>query len=377
MMHSVKSMALAGLIALSLAGCEALDALHGPIGPYMTEEERIAAEQQAVYVQIVEDYKQDNPPAREAEILARTEELAAAGHAAAAVLAGNLYSQGYGYEGEIDHRKAFDWYLKASEAGESRAYLGLALSARKLENYGGYTPDQVFEILRIANEEQPSTGTHINLGRFHAEGFGTPRNVERAVAEFNQAASMGAEGMESEIGKLYADPAYPEFDPDRALAHFRRDQAAGSENAAFLIVQLFGGGTEGVEPRPTVVADALEPLVRKGNPRAAFLVGRLHAQSDSPIYDPERARELLDPLDNDRAHLTLAEMYALDGPARNLELAETYYRRAIAAGSDVARERLAILYIRNNGTRQQVEEVLAPLIEKGDEKAIGLVQRYF
>ncbi|WP_417517835.1 hypothetical protein [Minwuia sp.] len=380
MIHNLSVVILSGIAFGALAGCGMLGG--GPeqqpqpvtLQNAPADQQAQVDPQQAEYDRIIARYQQATDPAEEAEILRRTVTLAEQGHIPAAFLAGNLYSRGYG--GDVDTRKAFDWYLVASQGGESRANLGLALAARDLDDHGGYTREQVFQVLELANRQHPSTGSHANLGRFYANGFGTPRDVRKATAEFRKAEALGAKRMDAEIGKLYSDPAYPEFDPERALSHYRASMAKGEATTGFLINHLVSGSVEGVPRQPRIAVEALQPLVDQGNKRAMLIQGIYHSDPESPVFDPERARRLLDTVGTARAHLTLAEMYALDGRAQDVPLAETYYRKAIEADDKTARYRLAVLYIRNGGTESQVREVLRPLSEQGDEKALSILARY-
>ncbi|WP_416900043.1 MAG: hypothetical protein ACMVY4_10215 [Minwuia sp.] len=177
MSHSVRLLASVGAISLLLAACEPptwpqFGRTPPPPAADADGEELGVPTDQEVYAGIVEDYRKDNSPEAEAQILARAEDLSRSGYTPASILAGNLYSQGYGYSGDIDHRKAFEHYLIAGRAGDSNAYLGLALSAKRLDDHGGYQPSEVLEILEKSVREMPSTAGHINLGRFYAEGFG-------------------------------------------------------------------------------------------------------------------------------------------------------------------------------------------------------------
>ena len=330
--------------------------------------------QDDIYNAIVRDYRDDNTPAERRDILQRMEALAADGHTQAAIFAGNLYRQGYGVP--VDQRKALEWYRKAAEAGDENAYLGLALAAEELDDHGGYSPEEVFDYMRRASEATPSSVAHIHLGSFYGEGFGVPRDVAKAEAEYRKAEELGATGVEAQIAELHADPQKPNFDPDKALALYRKAIADGNINVGFRVAHLVSGRVDGVEARPQVAAEALQPLVDEGDERAAFLQGRLYADPESAIFDAERARQILDQSESGPAATALADMYAADGPQQDLALAESYYLKSIERGEESSRYRLALMYLRNDDLADaKVRNVLAPLVEKGDERAAKLVNR--
>ncbi|WP_416900044.1 MAG: hypothetical protein ACMVY4_10220 [Minwuia sp.] len=126
-------------------------------------------------------------------------------------------------------------------------------------------------------------------------------------------------------------------------------------------------------PRPVLVASALTPLADGGNARAALLVGRLHADPKSPVYDPVRAKAYLDPIGSANAQLLLAEMYAANGPDQDVVEAEIYYRQAMASGEEFARYRLAVMFVRQGASRSKVQQTLQPMLDAGDERAVNLL----
>jgi TPR repeat protein len=190
------------------------------------------------------------------------EPLGHTGFAAAQICAGRLYAEGRG--GALhDPRVATGWYRWAAEAGNAEAQfmLGATIPVRRQREYWlrqataqGYGPaayelyvllgqrDEDLEWLRLA-VAQGHPDAQYRMARRLIGGSGVARDLPRARALLQTAASAGSAGAMRELALAYADDGIL-FDhsdeqsrrwESRALAASRPDRRAPADERAFAV----------------------------------------------------------------------------------------------------------------------------------------------
>ena len=155
---------------------------------------------------------------------------AARGDAAAQNMLGLNYAKGAdGFE--RDDTKAVEWYRKAADQGSAKAETNLG--DMFFFGRGGLPKsylDALSWYLKAAQQEWPDA--QYRLGYMYEKGFGTEKDVQRAVKYYRSAASHDYPDAENVLGTLYAtgDDGVPK-DNDEAVVWFKKAAAQGSAKA--------------------------------------------------------------------------------------------------------------------------------------------------
>ena len=219
------------------------------------------------------------------------EPLGHSGFAAAQICTGRLYAEGRG--GALhDPRIATDWYRRAAEAGsaEGQFMLGTTIPVREQREHWlreataqGHGPaayalyvllgqrDEDLKWLQLAADQRHPDAQY-RLARRLADGNAVPRDIPRARALLQTAASAGSAGAMRELALAYADDGILFDHSDelsrrwevRALAAPRPDKSAPADERHF--VATFPNNLERIRTR---YADAIG-----GDPAASQAIAR-------------------------------------------------------------------------------------------------------
>lgn len=335
---------------------------------HVNSDEAVAAFQQALDL----ERSASSAAGREAafEAMKKAAEL---GHDIAAYRLAFMYLNGKAVPKDVE--KAFAWLARAQERGVAIAYVRLPVLARRMGQTADYAPADLFRMLEVGTQLTGEPEAKLALGDFYADGFGVDRDDARAKALYEDALADGETRAYINLGDLYADRESSLFDPQAARAAYQSAVDAGQLLAAFRLAELLSGSVEGVPADPAAASEALEKAVDQGMDGARFVLGRLYADPESPVYRPERAESLLVDADRGLGYYTLGEMFEADTPSRDTAKAERYYRKAIDMGVDAARYRLAQILISGGSPAEDVRAVLGPLLEAGDARAAALMEQ--
>lgn len=295
------------------------------------------------------------------------QQAAEAGHGAAALRLAHHYRR----RGQDE--AALRWYDRASELGIAGAAQHLAKVAVGMDDYGGYKPETLYEMLARDVEVTDDPQAWLRLGRFTARGIGTKRDFARALDQLRKAHERGEPRSLVDIGDIYADPDSGLTDFEKARAAYQEAIDAGEMAATLRLAKLL------IDPKLDRPRDAERAVVLlrqardQGSDVARYIQGRLHADPQSEMFDSAKAEELLGSDSRAADKYILGLMYSVEGPVRDIEKAENYLRLAYEGGIRRARLRLAELFVEIGRPAPEVRAILEPLAATGNQRAQHMI----
>lgn len=167
------------------------------------------------------------------------------GNSEACVNLGDMYN--YGFSVRENDLRAVKWYLKASEMGNSLGmekmgdmyYFGTGVKQNYLEAAKWY---------RKAAEKTMLSSPYAKLGRMYKYGEGVKGNRDEALKWFLKADKLGEPGAKSDIGGIHM---FDKKNYAEAGKWLRKGSMEGDIMAMYLLAQLY---TDGKVPRNYVEA---------------------------------------------------------------------------------------------------------------------------
>lgn len=146
-----------------------------------------------------------------------------------------LYQEGYGTD--VNDTEAFNWYLRAADAGHLEAMVGVMYYYRS--GRGPYGPD-LSSHARWAEQiaERGDVRGQIRIGAAYLRGEGVAKDFERGLAWLQQAADAGSFEAMSQLALAYKDGTFGDPDYERALSWYQTAVKFGDEWAMLDMVRM-------------------------------------------------------------------------------------------------------------------------------------------
>jgi TPR repeat protein len=184
-----------------------------------------------------------------------------------------MYAHGRGVD--MDEHEAVRWYRLAAEQGDAWAQGELAWMYHK--GLGVAADDaEAVRLYRLAGEED--SWAQYRLGWLYARGRGVPQDEREALRLFRAAAEDEFTTAQVTLGDAYRGGRFGlGVDLGLAVHWYRRAADEGNDDGAAALAELYLDG-QGVERDAVRAAQLAEHPARQGNPRAQFVLGRIHAE---------------------------------------------------------------------------------------------------
>ncbi|MGB5261921.1 MAG: tetratricopeptide repeat protein [Gammaproteobacteria bacterium] len=143
---------------------------------------------------------------------------------------GTMYQNGRGVQ--ADRSKAIEWFKKAAAQGESKSISRLKLMQANATRFG-----------KTASEaSKGDKGSLYDLGNMYMEGVGTNIDYSKAIASYEQSASLGHIKSAYKLGLIYHEGSGVKQDSKRAFRWFRQAANAGYPAAQYYLGKLYAEG---------------------------------------------------------------------------------------------------------------------------------------
>lgn len=155
---------------------------------------------------------------------------------------GSMYHGGVGVKKDI--KKAAELYAEASDLGHVEASLNLAiiyLNEQSLRN-----EEEAIKLLKFVAEKDNPTGIYL-LGYAYLKGIGVPQNKKKAVQNIRKAADKGYDEAQYLLGFLYMQGWGVPQNYNNALKFLNMSMAQGNISAINLLGEIYASGNR-IEP---------------------------------------------------------------------------------------------------------------------------------
>ncbi|WP_310621488.1 tetratricopeptide repeat protein [Flexibacterium corallicola] len=297
-----------------------------------------------------------------------------AGYAPALTTLAWLYAHGHGIQKDFD--KAVALHEEAAERGVSNVYSSLGALYEKHEEY----PKRYVKARELYEKgiEQFNDGkAKAYLAELYLNGKGGVQNDDKARELFEAAAEDGISYAFNHLARAYQFGTLYELDLPLARFYYRKAALANNVDALERLGTMYLNGRGG----PVDLKEALWLYRRAeslGSDYATFSIGYLHEIGVDGERNWEKALELYHSIKNE-----IPEAYGYIGFAyehgygteKNLETAESYYRKGAELDDVYAQVRLASLYVDHDRgispqTLKEIKAYLTQAIESGDADAL-------
>jgi TPR repeat protein len=207
-------------------------------------------------------------------------------------------------------------------------------------------------------------------GVAHYNGDGGRRDVRRAFAAMDAAATLGSIKAHAALGSYYDYGIGVARSPKRALEHYRIAASAGNGDAQYNVAACLYGGV-GTRRNYRAAVQWLRKAVRHGVSDASYLLGCCYEYGRGVTKDPTRAAKLFLAAARSGhadAHVEVGLHYDSRRPGKAVE----WYRKAARLSSAAGQYNLAYCLERGRGVRTSRREAMRwyrAAAEQGHEKA--------
>ena len=156
--------------------------------------------------------------------------------------------------------------IKAAKAGDSGSQNDLGGYYLETQNY-----NEAFKWFQ-KSAEQDFISAYFNLGIFHINGFGTEKDVEKAISHFAKSYEKGNGHAALLLGYIYLDEGNDCFEPQKAIQWFENAAKHKIPQADFIIGNLYLRG-DIVEKNDTLAFHHIRQAAYHGNPLGQFVLG--------------------------------------------------------------------------------------------------------
>nr|CAD6405360.1 sel1 repeat family protein [Rhizobium sp. Q54] len=206
------------------------------------------------------------------------------GRAAGYLRLAQMYTEGKAVHRDLE--RGLFYYRHAEKAGSDQARLALGMLAYKMEGSGLDKTKALASLHELAAEGQVSA--HLFLADIHAGTYGDRPDPARALKALQAAADQGSVQALIQIGNYYREGEFVPYSAEKAIAAYRRAEAAGSGTAAEELA-LFQAYGEGMEADPGAAMARLEAAKKGGRASAWVTEGDLRLRVGIPAVDIEGA----------------------------------------------------------------------------------------
>ena len=201
------------------------------------------------------------------------------------VLLGNAYYYGWGTPKNTD--KAFEWYLKAHNAGYAVGTFNCALS---------YYDKKDFPTMRKYIDLAISMG-YPQASRLKGDGYlygryGYPENEAKAIEYYNQASNLGCELAQYRLGVCYKNGYGVPVNHTKALDYFEKAAMFDIDDAQLKVAVYYLDGIH-IRKFPEKAIYYLELAVELENYTAMALAGHCYMQGIGCDKDYFKGMELI------------------------------------------------------------------------------------
>lgn len=249
---------------------------------------------------------------------------------------GLMFAQGLGVPADVE--QAEHWYLRAAQAGDARAQLGLAelLADRQAPGAGDW-------YLRAAEQEQSAAQLAL-ARRFTETAHGGLRDPMLGLAWYLRAGEQKDALSWRELAQLLESNA-----PELVQQSYRKAADAGDAHAQYVLAQQYAVGGAGVAQDAVAAFRWYQLAAEQGHKEAQSALGACYLAGNGVERDLQQALHWLlkaaeqgDP----KAQWNLGAVYTSgqDGLKRDLPLAFRWCQKAAAAGFVPAQATLGVMF---------------------------------
>ncbi|KAF9935572.1 hypothetical protein BGZ67_003338 [Mortierella alpina] len=262
-----------------------------------------------------------------------------AGDSEAKTNIGFMYRRGHGVEQDND--KAEEWYLKAADGGDTLAMCNVG----KLFRYGGEMQDsgRAMEWYLKASDGGNDIAM-CNVGGMYETGQGVEQDFDKAMEWYLKASNTGNAGAMTSIGSMYLAGSGFERDYGKAMEWYVKASNAGSTGAMFHIGNMYFTG-DGVEKDHEKYLEWYLKAGNAGDAEVMYRIGKMCYAGDVVEKDHEKALEWYVKAGNAGSEAAMYEvgiMYCYgEGVEQDYKKAEYWLAKAACADYDPALGALA------------------------------------
>ena len=270
--------------------------------------------------------------------------------------------------------RAKQWLILEADRGNERAYELLASLARG--DYGGTRDDRemVVNLQKAAQSQVPNPDILRQLGSAYAQGWGTSRDMTKAIELLTKASELGSDAAAYDLYQLLSTTQHRQLASETPVAVLRRAANNGFSEAMAALSSAYSCGV-GVDRNATIGARWLARAAAAGNRPSLVaiaeqgLAARDEGGREAFFRNMRRAAAL-----GDRTGMVyLSDAYRMGiGTDPDPILASRWYNYALAEGADRAQALLLLSRLNlsgANGRRVDVlaaEKLLADALSSGD-----------
>lgn len=290
------------------------------------------------------------------------------GLASGYVRLGQMYTEGQAVQRDL--QKGVFYYRQAEQAGSEEARLALSVLPYRFEGSGLKRSEALTGLHELAEKGQVSA--LLVLADIYAGIYGDKPDPAQSLAILEQAADRGSVEAMVKVGNHYREGKIVSYSAEKAIAAYRRAEAAGSRSAAeeLAVFQAFG---EGMDADMPAAVKRLETATRSGRTAALVTLGDLKLKIGQPNIDVDGAIAAWTRAANEGridAFLRLGDFYS-NGffVQRQLKKALSYYKAAADAGDPYGQMYLAQARMMQDSTAKEGLLQLTALADDGFEEA--------
>ncbi|KAG0306103.1 hypothetical protein BGZ98_002967 [Dissophora globulifera] len=278
---------------------------------------------------------------------------------------GEIYYDGYGVK--KDYKKSMEWYLKASDTGNSDAMFNIGLMYQN-----GYGVEQNYakamEWFLKASDTGNSDAMH-NIGVMYRNGEGVEQDHTMAMEWFVKASDAGHSDAMLNIGVMYDNGDGVEQDYTMAMEWFVKASDSGHSDAMFNIGVMYRNG-HGVERDYIMAMEWFLKASDAGHSSAMFNIGLMYHKGYGVEQDCTKAMEWYLKASNagdPHAKFNIGAMYDDgDGIEQNYTKAMEWYLKASDAGDSDAKVNIGMMYSNGYGVEQDYTRAMEWYLKASD-----------
>jgi len=252
---------------------------------------------------------------------------------------------------------------QAAEGGDAEAQLDLGF--RYLDG-AGIEQDKAQALVWVEKAaEGGMPEAQLFLGSLYEAGKGVEKNPTKAVELYTKAADQGYDAAQSYLGSMYLGGSVVEKDERRGRELLEKAAAQEHGDALVNLSRCYTEGIGGAK-NPDKAEELMARAFEAGHPEAVAMYGwrALQGGTDKNIDPREAVEMLVDAASkgNERADFALRAHYLLSlvgneyRPPENAAPAFMWLRQEAEQGNDDAMYRVALCYLRGEGTEVDPDE---------------------
>lgn len=270
--------------------------------------------------------------------------------------------------GDPKYREAFEYLMKASLGGDSRAqYMVSQMYA------SGEGTKQDFAKSADWSEKAANRGNmeaRMHMAEIYDKGNVPAVNLQKSAEWYRQASESGNEAASYRLGKMYSEGRGVEKDPKKAYRLYARAAESGYLPALEDLASCYMNGT-GCDKNEKLAEKHLLKAAALGSGRAVDLLASLYLSPDSAVYSIAKALEFLKKgvgLGHSRSMLVLSRLYLQeDGPARDPEAGLGLLKKLADGGSREALYELGMIYLEGKFAERDFRKALTHFKASADK----------